>query len=271
MIIIGYFFSFLMGTVLGLIGGGGSILTVPILIYLFNFEPLLATHLSLFIVGVTASVGMLFGIKQKQVDTKAAYTFAIPSAVGVYVSRHWILSWLPDSFHLSENLIVSKAALILIAFSILMIFSSIQLKLTPNEDQTKRSWNRLIIPSLGVGCLTGFVGAGGGFLIIPALITFFGLPIKIAVSTSLLIISFNSILGFLIGGSFDQLPWNSMLSILIISITGLLTGRALQQKVNEKTLKNTFRGFVLVLGLFILIQQVLRIANFSDSIESLIF
>ncbi|MCK6597497.1 MAG: sulfite exporter TauE/SafE family protein [Bdellovibrionaceae bacterium] len=261
----GYFASILMGLTLGLIGGGGSILTVPILVYLFSIVPTLATTYSLFIVGLTAFFGGLRYYKKGEVDLKTAFLFAIPSFSGVYLTRHFLLPALPDPVFDLIQIPVSKSLLIMVLFSILMVFASFSMikekKQSQQLDETGSQQKILLVflKGLFVGGVTGFVGAGGGFLIIPALVLLIGLPMRRAVGTSLSIIAFNSLLGF-IGDIRHQvlIDWKLLMTLSTLALLGLQLGIRLNNKIPEKTLKKNFGYFVLIMGSLILFDQIRR-------------
>ncbi|HYX33833.1 MAG TPA: sulfite exporter TauE/SafE family protein [Oligoflexus sp.] len=262
--VIGYLSSILMGLSLGLIGGGGSILTVPILVYLFALPPVVATGYSLFIVGLTALFGGINFMRQKQVDFKTGLIFAVPSFLGVYAARAWVVPALPDTVFQMGAWSMSKNVLIMLVFSVLMILASYSMirKAPVARDRAKLSPLRrhgiIGLEGLVVGCVTGFVGAGGGFLIIPALVILVGLPMKKAVGTSLFIIAIKSLFGFL--GEWQRHPgvdWQLLLSIAGIAITGIFIGSYVSRFVAENRLKKVFGWFVLVMGSGILLQQTL--------------
>lgn len=261
----GYFAAILMGMTLGMIGGGGSILTVPILVYLFQVDAVLATAYSLFIVGLTALIGGLSYLKKKEVDLKTAFIFGFPSFLGVYLTRSYVVPALPDPVFELSGFIFSKALLIMLVFSVLMVVAS--LSMIKGQVGAKKSqmskvamYSLIGIEGLVVGGVTGFVGAGGGFLIIPALVILVGLPMKIAVGTSLFIIAAKSLFGF-IGDVQRQafIDWKLLLTISAISIMGLFLGMAFSKKVSEKTLKKSFGYFVLIMGTIILIDQLRKL------------
>lgn len=262
--IYGYLASIFMGLSLGMIGGGGSILTVPILVYLFAINPILATAYSLFIVGLTALVGGGFYLKKGEVDLKTGLIFAVPSFVGVYLTRAFVVPQLPDPvFSLGQHAI-SKPLLIMLVFAVLMVVASISMIKTrkdsvlPSKDFSPMNRFFLIsLEGLVVGGITGFVGAGGGFLIIPALVLLVGMPMKIAVGTSLFIIAAKSLLGF-IGDVQHQafIDWKLLFTVSGIAIIGLFIGMSLSKKVSEKSLKKGFGYFVLIMGAFILYDQI---------------
>jgi hypothetical protein len=261
--IYGYIASIFMGLSLGMIGGGGSILTVPILVYLFSVNPVLATAYSLFIVGLTALVGGVSFLRKGEVDLKTGFIFAVPSFIGVYLTRAYVIPNLPDPVFSIGTTAISKPLLIMLFFAVLMVFASISMIRTkkpgskPKEFSTLQRTLLISAEGLVVGTVTGFVGAGGGFLIIPALVVLVGMPMKIAVGTSLFIIAAKSLIGF-IGDIQHQasIDWTLLFSIAGIAIIGLFVGMKLTKKVSESALKKGFGYFVLVMGAFILIDQV---------------
>lgn len=200
MAVLGYAASVLMGLSLGLIGGGGSILTVPILVYLFGVDPVLATAYSLFVVGLTSLVGSYSHFRAGNVQLRTAIVFGIPSIIAVYAVRKFIVPIIPDPVFHIRSMELSKGTLLMVLFALLMLMASISM-IRPTKQkagESKATPNYLIIflEGLLVGGLTGLVGAGGGFLIIPALVLLAGLPMKQAVGTSLLIIALKSLIGF---------------------------------------------------------------------------
>lgn len=261
--IAGYLASILMGLSLGMIGGGGSILTVPILVYLFGTNPVTATAYSLFIVGSTALVGGLSYLKKGEVDLKTGFIFAVPSFIGVYLTRAYVVPKLPDPVFQVSGISFSKPLLIMLVFAILMVAASISMIRTKKAETKKvelspvTKFSLISLEGLVVGAVTGFVGAGGGFLIIPALVVLVGMPMKIAVGTSLFIIAAKSLIGFL-GDLQHQatIQWSLLATITAIAVFGLFIGMHLTKKVSEKGLKKGFGYFVLIMGAFILIDQI---------------
>ena len=260
----GYIASIFMGLSLGMIGGGGSILTVPILVYLFAINPILATAYSLFIVGLTALVGGAFYLRKGEVDLKTGLIFAVPSFVGVYLTRAYVIPQLPDPVFTLGSHAISKPLLIMMVFAVLMVVASISMiktkKTSPTATKELPATSRFLLISLEgliVGGITGFVGAGGGFLIIPALVLLVGMPMKIAVGTSLFIIAAKSLLGF-IGDVQHQayIDWHLLIMLSGIAVVGLFVGILLSKKVSEKALKKGFGFFVLIMGTLILFDQI---------------
>jgi hypothetical protein len=257
--IIGYFAALLIGTSLGLIGGGGSILTVPVLVYLFHVNPVLATAYSLFIVGATSLVGAFPKYKEGEVNIKTAILFGIPSIAAVYATRAFIVPAIPHHVFSIGGFAVTKSILMMVLFAVLMVFASISMirnKKSKAEEVGVQQFNYPLILVEGaiVGLLTGLVGAGGGFLIIPALVLLSKLPMKQAVGTSLLIIAAKSLIGFTGDLGKQTIDWTLLLSITALAIVGIFIGNALSKKVSADKLKKGFGWFVLVMGLYIIIK-----------------
>jgi len=256
---VGYLASIVIGLSLGLIGGGGSILTIPILVYLFKIDPKLATSYSLFIVGITALSGCFSHYRMGNLKIKSALFFAIPSVFSILVIREVIILKIPNVLFTINNFQVTKDFLIMIVFAILMMAASISMiqKKIPQIESAKTNYFQLAIIGSVVGIVTGFLGAGGGFLIIPALIFFANLPMKQAVGTSLLIIFINSSIGFA-GDLYIGTPINYtfLLSISTIAFIGMLIGSSLSKKIDGNKLKPFFGWFILVMGIYIIIREV---------------
>ncbi len=255
----GYLASILIGITLGLIGGGGSILTVPILVYLFLINPEKATSYSLFIVGITAMVGTYQHYRLGNLKIKPALNFAFPSVVSLLFIRKIVLPAIPVRLFSIGTFEVSKELLIMMVFALLMMATSVSMirKSETTTLKTKINLPRLAVIGFLVGCITGFLGAGGGFLIIPALLFFANLPMKQAVGTSLLIIFINSLIGFtgdVINGVPIQYPF--LFTIAAIAIVGMLIGTQLSKKIDGAKLKPAFGYFVLVMGLYIVAKEL---------------
>ena len=221
--IVGFGASILIGVSLGLIGGGGSILTLPVLVYLLHIDPVLSTAYSLFVVGSTSLVGSASFMKKKLVNYRAAVVFAIPSFTTVYLTRKYLVPMIPDplfsvgAFDMTKNMgIMIFFALIMLAASYSMIRKA-TVEETNGEEEVKFNYPMIAIEGGLVGILTGIVGAGGGFLIIPALVLFARLPMKMAVGTSLLIIAAKSLIGFLGDLSNLTIDWNFLLVLTSLS------------------------------------------------------
>lgn len=260
--IVGYIASILIGVLLGLIGGGGSILTVPVLVYLFGVIPVTATAYSLFIVGTTSIVGSVTYFKKGLVNIKTAVVFGIPSIIAVYLTRKYLLPTIPDSLFTLAGFEVTKDIFLMLVFAVLMVVASYTMlrgKKTINDDISgpqKFNYPMILLEGSLVGVLTGLVGAGGGFLIIPTLVLFSKLPMKEAVGTSLVIIAAKSLIGFT--GELGQatLDWEFLLSLTGLSIIGIFIGSYLTKFINNDKLKPAFGVFVLVMGIYILVKEI---------------
>ena len=260
--IIGYIASILIGISLGLIGGGGSILTVPVLVYLFHIDPIQATAYSLFIVGASSLVGAWTKYKQGFVNLKTAIIFGIPSIIAVFATRKFLLPAIPNEIAEFGGIIVTKSLMMMLLFAILMVAasfsmirsstSSIELK----EEDQKFNYPLILLEGALVGMLTGLVGAGGGFLIIPALVMLSKLPMKQAVGTSLLIIAAKSLIGFTGDLGNGTMNWTLLLSVSALAIAGIFLGDRLSKRIDGNQLKKGFGWFVLVMGLYIIVQQL---------------
>lgn len=264
--IFGYMGALITGVSLGLIGGGGSILIVPVLVYLFGIAPALATAYSLFTVGTASIVGAYQYARKGLLDYRTAVIFAIPSFVGVFLVRKFLVPALPDSIIHVGAFEVTKDMLIMLVFAFVMLFASVSMirKKSDGEeaDETDKTleynYKMIAIEGLGVGAVTGFVGAGGGFLIIPALVLFAKLPMKLAVGTSLSIIAVKSLFGFLGDVAADQqIEWPFLLLVTCVSIVGIFVGSYISKFIPGKKLKPAFGWFVFVIGFYILLRQVL--------------
>ncbi len=256
----GYLASVFIGISLGLIGGGGSVLTVPVLVYLFKVDAVSGTAYSLFIVGATSAVGSLSYFKKGLINIRMAIFFGIPSIAAVFLTRAYIVPAIPQEILRAGSFIITKNILLMLLFAVLMIFASYSMikKHRQADDMPRKgAFNRPLVFMEGIftGAVTGLVGAGGGFLIIPALVNLLGLPMKIAVGTSLLIISINSLAGFLFSLSHTAVQWPFLLMVTFISIAGVLIGSFLSSKIDGKKLKPAFGWFVLLMGVYIIIKE----------------
>ncbi|MCO4292687.1 sulfite exporter TauE/SafE family protein [Solitalea sp. MAHUQ-68] len=261
--LIGYAGAILMGLTLGLIGGGGSILTVPILVYLFNVNTVQATAYSLFIVGLTSAVGSVSHFKQGNIDWRSVLLFGLPSVFSVFITRSFLVKFIPETVVSFGEITIDKSMFLLLLFAVVMLFAAYSMIKKPKYTESINSKVTpdnilLIAQGLFVGELTGLVGAGGGFLIIPALVLMANLPIKKAIGTSLVIIVLNSLVGFLSNHvGIQASDWSFMLKFFGIAAVGILIGSTLSKKVSNEKLKPAFGWFVLVMGSFIIIKELL--------------
>jgi uncharacterized membrane protein YfcA len=259
--IVGYFLALLVGIILGLMGSGGSILSVPIFVYIMNVSPVLATAYSLFVVGITALIGGIQKAKQQLVDYKNAISFGIPTLISVFVTRKFIVPNISETIIISDTISVQKATLIMVFFAIVMIVSSIRMIRPMKVDDRiilpTPNYFQIVFQGIIIGLISGFVGAGGGFLIIPALVFMARIPMKIAVGTSLLIVSAQSLIGFLGDIQANQtMNWEMLGIFTIFSVIGIFIGNNLAKKMNSDKLKIAFGWFVFIMGSYILIKEI---------------
>lgn len=262
--IFGLFASTLIGISLGLIGGGGSILTVPVLVYLFKVDPVLATAYSLFIVGLSSLVGAFPKYRSGMIDLKTAIVFGIPSIIAVFVTRKVLVPAIPNTIFSIGDLPFTKALAMMLLFAILMVAASVSMIRDKKKEELDSTAPRvfnypmILLEGSVVGVLTGLVGAGGGFLIIPALVMLSKLPMKQAVGTSLLIIAAKSLIGFTgdVMENSDKMDWTLLGIVTILAIVGIFIGNQLSKKIDGAALKKGFGWFVLVMGLYIIIKEL---------------
>lgn len=259
--IVGAIASLLIGLSLGLIGGGGSILTVPVLVYLFNVDPLQATAYSLFIVGATSAIGAFPKYKEGQVNLKTALIFGAPSIIAVYATRKWVVPAIPTQIGQWGEFVLTKNVLLMLLFALLMVAASFSMISTQKSlgvaEKKSQFFNYplILIEGAVVGLLTGLVGAGGGFLIIPALVILTGLPMKQAVGTSLLIIAAKSLIGFTGDVTEQAIDWVLLGFVTAMAVVGIIVGNQLSKKIDGNKLKKGFGWFVLVMGIYILVKE----------------
>ena len=257
---LGYLAAVLIGVSLGLIGSGGSILTVPVLVYLFHIDPLLATTYSLCIVGVSSIAGVISRLRQRLLDFKVILIFGAPSILGVFIARKYILSAIPANFSIGSDTILSKDSFIMLFFASLMLVSALSMILSKSKkeiDGEKAEYGpSLAFVGLLEGLVTGIVGAGGGFLIIPALVLLGKLSMKKAIASSLFIITIKSLVGF--GGDLlhVNVDWKFLSIIIVLATLGIITGNYLNKTIDGAKLKKGFGWFVLFMSLVIILEQV---------------
>ena len=266
LVILGYIGAVSIGFILGLIGGGGSILTIPVLVYLMGVNTELATAYSLFVVGSTALIGAAGNMARQQVSYQTAVIFAIPSFLAVYLTRRYLLPAIPDSLFDTGFFELTKDKGMMLLFATLMLMTSYSMikgrKEPKNLNKEKKSpivlYSLIALEGVVIGALTGLVGAGGGFLIIPALVLLVRLPMKIAVGTSLLIISVKSLVGF-VGdlGAEQPIDWTFLLTFSALSILGIYPGMMASKRITGPNLRKTFGWFVLAMAVFIVGKEIL--------------
>lgn len=264
MIIIGYVLAVLVGVSLGLIGSGGSILTVPILVYIMGVDPVIATAYSLFIVGTTSLVGGVQNALLKKVDFKTVLIFGVPSIGAVYLTRAFIMPHIPEELFSIGGFTITKPIALMLLFAIVMIMASISMikpskKSETSDENAVMTYNypMILLEGTVVGVLTGLVGAGGGFLIIPALVLLAKMPMKLAVGTSLFIIAAKSLIGFT--GDLknaEVIDWTLLSIFTALSVVGIFIGILLAKKIPGSKLKTAFGYFVLVMGVYIIAKEL---------------
>ncbi len=258
--VLGYVLAALVGISLGLIGGGGSILTVPILVYVMRVNPVLATSYSLFIVGSTSMVGAVNNYRKGFVSIKTALLFGLSSITTVFITRKLLMPRIPTVLINASHFQVTQSMATMMLFAILMLLASVAMIREKKEIETttdavtqkETHIIKLLIYGVLIGLATGFLGAGGGFLLIPALVLLLKMPMKKAVGTSLLIIALNSLIGFTGDIGHFKIDWNFLTIITLIAVTGIFIGGFLAKKIEGDKLKKAFGWFVLAMGIYIL-------------------
>lgn len=259
--ILGFFGAFIIGIVLGLIGGGGSILTVPVLVYMLSEDPVTATAYSLFVVGTASLVGTFRNMQKGLVDFKTAFVFSIPAFITVYATRKYAIPAIPESLFTIAEFEVTKNTGIMLFFALIMILASFSMIRNKNKELEKKeeeiiyNYPLIVLEGVIVGFLTGIVGAGGGFLIIPALVLLAKLPMKKAVATSLLIIAVKSLIGFIGDVENMDIEWEFLITFTGISVLGIFLGIWLNKFIDGKKLKKSFGWFVLIMAFYIAFKE----------------
>ena len=263
--VFGYIGAFVVGLVLGITGSGGSILSMPILVYLFKFNAVTASAYSLFIVGATALTGSFQNFKKKLINYRTTILFSTSAVISVYVTRKYLIGLIPEIILSNNIIVIKKDQLIMVLFGILMLFAGfLMIKKTPRTimkfKKTKTiTPNKLLIFFEGsiIGFLTGLIGAGGGFIIIPILVILSNLKMESAIATSLLIISTKSLIGFI--GDIQNLiiEWDFLIIFTSISVFGIIVGQLIRKNVMENQLKKIFGSFVFIIGVLVLLREVI--------------
>lgn len=262
--VFGYLSALVIGFTLGLIGGGGSILTVPALVYIIGVSPVLSTSYSLFVVGISALVGSFSYMRKGLLSYKTAIVFAIPSFLAVYATRKFVVPAVPDIIFTTGSVVMTKDLAVMVLFALIMLMASISMIMSGmrkglNAKADKEpvfNYPLILLEGAVVGALTGLVGAGGGFLIIPALVLMARLPMKLAVGTSLLIIAAKSLIGFI--GDIQEQPieWSFLVPFTAIAVVGIFIGSYTSRYIANERLKSWFGWFVLFMALYILIKEL---------------
>lgn len=260
MIYAAWFALILMGFILGLLGAGGAILTVPILVYLFGKSSSEAIIYSFFIVGVLSVLAAIPGIIRRQFNFMAIVWFGIPSVIVLFIFRRFLLPLIPDQIILNSTFSLSKDSLLMLLFGIVVGWAGYSMLRTKpstliESEGISSKWRAMKI-GIGLGILSGLLGVGGGFVIIPALVVLLGLEMKQAVNTSLVIISLNTMVGF--ASSFQNiasLDWVFLTKMNLIAIVGMVGGLVWRKSINQTYLKVIFAYTLLLVGVIILTKE----------------
>ena len=258
-LLLGYGGALIVGLVLGLIGGGGSILTVPLLVYLLGYNPIIATAYSLFVVGTTSLVGTFQKYKEGLVDIKTGVAFTFPSFIAVYLSRRYLVPNIPDNIFSIGNFTLTKEILIMMFFAIIMLLASFSMIKNGKKKEIahkKQPYYKTFIQGLTIGTITGIIGAGGGFLYVPALVLWANIPMKKAVGTSLIIVTINSLIGFIGDVQTLDINWFFLLTFTSISIAGIVLGVFLSKFISGEKLKKSFGYFILIMAFYIMYKEL---------------
>ena len=256
--LLGYVCALIIGITLGLIGGGGSILAVPVLAYLFSVNEKTATAYSLFIVGASALLGGLKKHLKGYVDWRTTIVFGIPAIIGVTLVRRYVVPALPNVLFTIEDIVFTRRMGMFGLFAVLMIPAAFSMLKKRKDNNNKRdtpvnyNYSLIIIEGLLLGALTGLIGAGGGFLIIPTLVILAKMEMKVAVGTSLMIIAFKSLLGFFLGDALTiEIDWIFLSVFTGISFVGTYIGSYLSAFIDGSKLKKGFGYFIFVMAALI--------------------
>jgi len=257
--VFGYLGAILTGVILGLMGGGGALISIPILVYLFHIEASVATSYSLFLIAITASSGAWQNIRKKQVDYNAALYYGIPSVISIYAVRRWLMPNLPKIIFTIHGYALHKNMFILIILVIVMIMAAYKMITSNNPEQNEtHQVNHLELSTFAIliGSFMGIVGGGGGFLMVPALVHFANTPVKKAVGTSLVLVAVNSFIGFLGDlGSDIAINWLFFFTFLFFSVAGVFIGHYLVAYIHSNKLRKYFGFFLIVVAIFIVIKE----------------
>ena len=259
--IAGYIAAVLIGMSLGLIGGGGSILTVPVLVYLMHIHPVLATTYSLFVVGSCSLVGGTRAYFKGLVDLSTVLYFGLSCMASVFLVRHYLVPEIPEHISSIGNTEITRDIFLMLLFAVLMLVAAISMIRSNGkkvEEPAKGNTRivRLILQGTFVGIVTGLLGAGGGFLIVPALVLLSRLPMKTAIGSSLTIIAISTLFGFFSTLSHYTINWLQLLTFTSIALLGIFIGGVLSNKISGATLKKGFGWFVMAMGIFILVKEI---------------
>lgn len=260
--VLGYIVAGLIGVSLGLIGAGGSVLTVPVMVYFFAVEPVQATSYSLFVVGCASAIGAYSNYRKGLVRTRTALLIGSFSIATVFITRKFVIPHIPETLGRVNGFVVTESFTIMMLFALLMLFVSVSMirgshgvaeaVRIPPAGQVFR----LSVYGVAIGFITGLLGVGGGFLLIPALVLFVGLPMKEAVGTSLFIIALNSLIGFVGDIGHFTMDWILLTKITVLAVAGIIAGHAMSKKIDADKLKKVFGWFVMIMALSIVAKEI---------------
>ena len=267
--IIGYLGAIVVGVLVALVGAGGSILTVPILVYLLHVAPVAATGYSLLIIGITSLISTFGYMYRKMINYRIVVLFGIPSVIAVYLTRRFLVPMVPNEIYEQGSLLITKDSFLMLllgvlimlsAFSMISVKKNYQPNISPQKVSSFQYSRMILIEGVIIGTLTGFVGTGGGFMIIPALVILCQVPIKTAVGSALLIAAFKSGIGFLgeIGNN-PSIDYELIGVFTGLALIGIAIGSFLSQKVSGYRLRNAFGYFILVIAIFILVREYMNL------------
>jgi uncharacterized protein len=246
--VLGYVLAALVGLSLGMLGGGGSILTVPIFVYVLGYDPKLAIAMSLPVVGITSLAGALSRWKSGQVDLRAAITFGAFAMIGAFLGAKLAV-------YLSGGVQLTVLAVVMLAAAVTMFRSANRAatdSVAATESSRRMPFGLLLPVALAVGVLTGVVGIGGGFLVVPALVLLARVPMTHAIGTSLIVIAMNAASGFAGYVGLVSIPWSFVAVFTAIAVLGILAGSYFVRFVSQAALKRAFAIFLLCMGVFVL-------------------
>ena len=251
--------SSIIGIAIGLLGAGGSILVMPVLVYVLGISPLIATTYSLGIVGISSAIAAIRNAREQQTNWKVLFTFAIPAIISIMIMRAYIMPALPKVLELGM-IHISIESLSMIILSLLMLISAQRMmssKELQSHDIQEISLMALMFTGLMIGVLTGFTGIGGGFLIVPAMILIGHMNVKEAAFTSMILIAMNALPGFfvdILNGK--NLEWGLFTLLTIASVFGGYAGIMLSKRIRQDLLRISFGIIIALLALFILIKEL---------------
>ncbi|MDM1295458.1 sulfite exporter TauE/SafE family protein [Sphingobacterium sp. N143] len=265
--IIGFILAVLVGLSMGLMGSGGSILTLPIFVYLFHIEPQYALDYSLFSIGILALIGSIRPLKKNEINLKTTAIFLVPSLFSVYLTKRYLLAAIPEQFNLA-GVEISRNHTIMLLFSAVIIISASAMVTQRKQVKTVAvimnsvQIAKITLVGFLVGIMTGLVGAGGGFIIVPALVLLIGIPLKQAIATSLFIIGLNASFGLVANYQLmEHINWPILILFTLITLIGLQIGSKWKERLDTIKLKGIFGYFLLGIGTLILISEIFQFVN----------